>query len=114
MLTGADYDISSSELLERLRWKHLETQHRSNKAVLVDNILNNGTAPCLRESFSLRSVNENEYNLRNYYTDLSILRPKKEALKRSLNIEERCYGTVYRVKLKLLNRLMVLKGLYMI
>ncbi len=83
VLTGADYDISSSELLEQLRWKNLETQHRSNKAVLVYNILNNGTAPCLRESFTVRSVNENDYNLRNYDTDLSIPRPKKEALKRS-------------------------------
>ena len=52
VLAGADYDISSSDLLEQLRWKNLETQHRSNKTVLVYNILNNGTVPCLRESFS--------------------------------------------------------------
>ena len=84
MLTGADYDTSSYELLEQLRWKNLETKHRFNKAVLVyHNILNNGTAPCLRKSFSERSVNENGYNLRNYDTDLSIPRPKKEFLKRS-------------------------------
>ena len=64
------------------RWKNLETKHKSNKAVLVYNILNNGTAPCVSESFSERvSVNENGYNLRNYDTDLSILRPKKEFLK---------------------------------
>ena len=56
-LTGAHYDISSSELLEQLRWKNLETQHRSNKAVLVYNILNNGTAPGLREFFSAQSLN---------------------------------------------------------
>ena len=30
VLAGADYDISSSDLLEQLRWKNLETQHRSN------------------------------------------------------------------------------------
>ena len=65
----------------------MEKLNTDNKAVLVYNILNIGTAQCLRESFSARSVNENQYNLRNY-------------------IEERCYGTVYRVKLKLLNRLM--------
>ena len=77
-LTGADHDISS-ELLDQFA----ETQHRSNIAVLVYNILNNVTVPCLRESFSARSVNENKYNLRNYDTDLSIPRSKKEALKRS-------------------------------
>ena len=37
---------------------------------------------------------------------------RKRLSKEALNIEERCYGVVYRVKLKLLNRLMVSKGLY--
>ncbi len=37
---------------------------------------------------------------------------RKRLLKEALNIEERCYGTVYRVKLKPLNRLMVSKALY--
>ena len=37
---------------------------------------------------------------------------RKRLSKEALNIEERCYGTVYRVKLKLVNRLMVSKGLY--
>ena len=83
VLTGADYDTSSSELLEQLRWKNLETKHKSNKAVLVYNILNNGILPRVFESFSERSVNENGYNLGNYDTDLSIPRHKKELLKRS-------------------------------
>ena len=83
VLTGADYDTSSSKLLEQHWWKNLETKHKSNKAVLVYNIINNSTATCLRESLSGRSVNENGYNLRNYDTDLSIPRPKKEFLKRS-------------------------------
>lgn len=83
VLTGANYDINSSQLLERLNWKNLETTFRFNKAVLVYNILNNGTAPCLREFFSARSDNHNDYNLRNYDTDLSIPKPKKEFLKRS-------------------------------
>ena len=48
-----------------------------------DNILNNGTAPCLREFFSARSNNDNDYHLRNYDTDLSLPKPKKEFLKRS-------------------------------
>ena len=51
--------------------------------VLVYNILNNGTAPCLREFFPARSNNDNDYHLRNYDTDLSLPKPKKEFLKRS-------------------------------
>ena len=84
VVTGANYDITSSELLERLNWKSLETRFRSNKAALIYNILNNGTAPCLRGFFSARSDNLNDHYLRNYDTDLSIPQPKKEFLKRSL------------------------------
>ena len=47
------------------------------------NILNNGTAPCLRQFFSAQSDINNNYNLRNYDSDLSIPKPKKEFLKRS-------------------------------
>ena len=46
-------------------------------------ILENGNPPCLRQQFSARNDNINDYNLRNYGTDLSILKPKKEFLKRS-------------------------------
>jgi hypothetical protein len=83
VLTGVSYDTNSSELLERLNWKNLENRFRFNKVVLVYNILNNGTAPCLREFFSARSNNDNDYHLRNYDTDLSLPKPKKEFLKRS-------------------------------
>ena len=83
VLTGASYDINSSELLERLNWKNLENRFKFNKVVLVYNILNNGTAPCLREFFPARSNNDNDYHLRNYDTDLSLPKPKKEFLKRS-------------------------------
>ena len=72
MLTGAVYDINSSELLE------------NNKAVSYITFLITAQPHVFPNPFlSARSVNENEYNLRNYNTDLSIPRPKKEALKRS-------------------------------
>jgi hypothetical protein len=48
-------------------------------------LLNNGTAPCLREFFSARSNNDNEYHLRNYDTDLSLPKSEKEFLKRSFS-----------------------------
>ncbi len=79
VLTGASYDTNSSEL----NWKNLENRFRFNKVVLVYSILNNGTASCLREFFPARSNNDNDYHLRNYDTDLSLPKPKKEFLKRS-------------------------------
>ena len=82
VVTRAKFDVSSSELLELLNWKNLENRFKLNKLILMYNILNNGTAPCLRDFFSARSDNNN-YNLRNYDTDLSIPKPKKEFLKRS-------------------------------
>jgi hypothetical protein len=51
VLTGVSYDTNSSELLELLNWKNIENRFRFKKVVLVYNILNNGTAPCLREFF---------------------------------------------------------------
>ena len=58
-------------------------QFEFNKAVVVHSIFENGNAPCLRQQFSVRNNNTNDYNLRNYGTDLSIPKPKKEFLKRS-------------------------------
>ncbi len=81
MLTGASYDTNSSELLERLNWKNLENRFRFINVVLVYNILNNGTDPCLREFFPTQSNNDNDYHLRNYDTDLSLPKPKKNFLK---------------------------------
>ncbi len=83
MVRRGNVIICSCQLLERLNWKNLETRFRSNKAVLIYNILNNGTAPCLRGFFSARSDNLNDNYLRNYDIDLSTSQPKKEFLKRS-------------------------------
>jgi hypothetical protein len=69
--------------LNGLTGKILKTDLDFNKVVLVYNILNNGTAPCLREFFSARSNNDNDYHLRKYDTDISLSKPKKEFLKRS-------------------------------
>ena len=108
VLTGASYDTNSSDLLESLSWKNLETRFKLNKVVLVYNILGSGTAPCLRGAFSARS-DYNVYNLRGCDTDLSIPKPKKEFLKRSfkyrgailwnsLSYEAKCAPTIHAFK----------------
>ena len=113
MLTGVSYDTNSSELLERLNWKNLENRFRFNKLVLVYNILNNGTAPCLREFFSARSNNDNDYQLRNYDTDLSLPKPiRKNFLKEALGIVELYCGIVFLLRLSLLIRFIVSKDLF--
>ena len=82
MLSGTNYDISCSELLERLNWKNFDTRFEFNKAALVYSIPENGNAPCLRQQFSAQN-STNNYSLQNYGTDLSIPKPQKEFLKRS-------------------------------
>ena len=83
--------------------------NKSNKAVLVYNILNKGTAPCLRESFSERTVNENGYNLRNYDTDLSIPRTKNLASLNNIfsdnNYNKKCEPSTFRLTAERFNRL---------
>ena len=46
-------------------------------------ILNNYTAPTLKESFHKISEYQKSYNLRNTNTDLALPQPKKEFLKKS-------------------------------
>ena len=46
-------------------------------------VLDDHTAPGLRNSFVRRSVSQNTYNLRNNTTDLTLLKPKREFLKRT-------------------------------
>ena len=46
-------------------------------------ILNDNTAPNLRNSFVRRNVDQTDYHLRNSATDLTLPKPKREFLKRS-------------------------------
>ena len=112
VVTGAKFDVSSTELLELLNWKNLENRFKLNKLSLMYNILNNGTAPCLRDFFSARrDNNNNNYNIRKYDTDLSIfLNLRKNFLREVSGTEVLYYGTVFLMKLKLLNQFILSKG----
>ena len=46
-------------------------------------VLNNSAVPTLKDSFIDRSISQKNYNLRNFQTDLTLPRPKREFLKRS-------------------------------
>ncbi len=53
-------------------------------------ILNDHTAPNLKELFRKKNVSQNTYSLRNSETDLTLTKPKTEFLKRSFG----CSGAV--------------------
>ena len=83
VITGSSYDVRSADVLNNLKWKTLETRRFHTKATLMYTILNDLSAPQLRNSFvKLNDTNIN-YNLRNIETDLARPRPYTNFLKHS-------------------------------
>ncbi len=83
MITGADYDVRSSEVLNKLGWETLARRRELNKLVFMYKVLGNHTAPNLKDLFSRRNASQNIYDLRNSETDLSLKKPKTEFLKKT-------------------------------
>ena len=65
------------------------------KSVLIYKILNNHSAPNLKDKFIRRDTNLNNYNLRSANTNLSVPKPNTEYLKNVLCTVMPCYGTAY-------------------
>ncbi len=83
VITGAYYDVRSSEVLNKLGWETLARRRELNKLVLMYKVLGNHTAPNLKDLFSRRNASQNTYDLRNSETDLSLKKPKTEFLKKT-------------------------------
>jgi len=83
VITGADYDVRSVEVLSTLGWETLANRRALNKLVFTYKILGNHTAPNLKDLFCRRNVSQNSYDLRNSETDLTIKKPKTEFLKKT-------------------------------
>jgi hypothetical protein len=62
----------------------LENGRSGAKSVLMHKILNDHPAPGLRGSFVRREIDQTNYPLRNSVTNLTIPKPKREFLKKSL------------------------------
>ena len=81
------YDIRSADVLETLAWKNFDIRPSYTKSVLMYKILNDHTAPNLKESFKKRSEYQYIYiYIYIYiYNDINITlpKPKREILKRS-------------------------------
>ena len=83
VITGSSYDVKSSDVLNNLKWKTLETRRFHTKATLMYKILNDLSAPQLSNSFVKRNDTNINYNLRNIETDLALPRPYTNFLKGS-------------------------------
>ena len=55
IISGANYEINSADVLESLGWQTLEERRIRNKSILMYKILNNRAAPILKEQFTRRS-----------------------------------------------------------
>ena len=95
-MTGVNYDVRSTDLRHAMSWKNLNDRHKMNKSVLMFKILNNHSAPNLKDKFITRDINLSaNYNLRNADINLSVPKPRTEHLKRVLDIAGLFYGIVY-------------------
>ena len=65
VITEADYDVRSSEVLNTLGWYTLTTRRALNKSVFIYRVLTNHTAPKLKELFPRRNETQNINDMRN-------------------------------------------------
>ena len=112
VITGATYDIRSSDLLDNLNWKPLEERRNYLKSIFVYKILNSRTAPNLKEAFQFNNERHNTYNLRNRDTDLAPPMPKKNSARGASVIMVPCIGIIFPMSQKLLNPLKALSNRY--
>jgi hypothetical protein len=83
VITGARFDVNSANVLQDLQWSTLDVRRHRLKSVLMYKILNEQSAPSLRETFTKIKDLNREYNLRSNDTDLAFPKPKINYLKRS-------------------------------
>ena len=71
---------NQANIIQTLSWDTLDARRLRAKSTLMYKILNNDTAP---NSFVRRNVDQTDYHLTNSATDVTLLKPKREFLKRS-------------------------------
>jgi hypothetical protein len=98
VVTDANYESRSADVLNSLSWDTLENRRSGAKSELMYKILNDHTAPALRGSFVGREMDQTNYNLRNTATDLTLPKPKREFKKKALNIVVLCTGIISQMK----------------
>ena len=83
VITGTRFETNSAQVLESLQWTTLNVRRDKLKSVLCK-ILNEQSAPSLRQACVKNKDLNRDYNLRNNDNDLALLKPKTNFLKRSV------------------------------
>ena len=86
--------LTFSNLLAGKLWR----RRLRNKSVLMYRILNNRTAPNLKDLFTRNNELQVNYDLRSRCTDLALPNPKREFLKIALGIVVLNFGIVFLLK----------------
>ena len=79
IIAGVSYEIDSADVLETLGWETLESRRRRMKSVFLYKILNDYTAPNLKQSLVGSYSMPASYNLRSIDTDIA----RREFLKKT-------------------------------
>jgi hypothetical protein len=66
--------------MDTLCWETFIVRRSRNKSILMYKILNDHTAPNLKDMLRKKKVGQNTHNLRNSETDLALPKPKTEFL----------------------------------
>ncbi len=103
VITGATYDIQSSDILENLNWKALEERRNYLKSTFIYKILNGHTTPNLKEAFRFNNERDIAYNLRSRETDLAQLFRKKNSARGASFIMVPRIGTIFPMRQNLLS-----------
>lgn len=82
VITQADYETSSMEILRNLNWNDLLTRRIYNSAIMMYKILYGQSTDYLHECYQKRSET-NIYQLRNSEVDVSLPKPNTNYLKKS-------------------------------
>ena len=79
MITGASYDIRSSEIFEKLNWKPLETNLKKRELLLTFKAIRGWAPKYITDHFTI--LQNNVYELRNNDKKLYLPKPKTNFLK---------------------------------
>ena len=83
IIAGLSYEINSADVLESLGWETLETRRQRMKSVFLYRIINDYTAPNLKQSLIGSNPMPSSYILRSIDTDIAFPKPRTEFLKKS-------------------------------
>ena len=83
IIVGLSYEINFADVLESLGWDTLESRRQSMKSVFLYKILNDYTAPNLKQLLIGSNSMPSSYILRSTDTDIGLPKPRREFLKKS-------------------------------